>query len=119
MKTKKVKQSITIDVANLEKALKWHLSLNGALKKIQRMDKIDSRMGYQDIKNHIVDLRLELSNLDTTLFEFQEIYEALAERKQEAAAPVIESLNEQVQDLQEQIDNRLIKNLQHSLDSRD
>ena len=119
MKTKKVKQSITIDIANLEKALKWHLNLNDTLKKIQWMDKIDSRMGYQDIKNRIIDLRLELSSLDTTLLEFQEIYEALTEEKQEPASPVIESLNEQVQDLQEQIDNRLIKNLQNSLDNRE
>ena len=119
MKTKKVKQSITIDVSNLEKALKWHLSLNGTLKKLQRMDKIDSRMGYQDIKDQIVNLRLELSSLDTTLFEFQEIYEALVEKRQEPVAPALESLNEQVQDLHEQIDNRLIKNLQYSLDNRD
>ena len=94
MKTKKVKQSITIDVSNLEK-------------------------GYQDIKDQIVNLRLELSSLDTTLFEFQEIYEALVEKRQEPVAPALESLNEQVQDLHEQIDNRLIKNLQYSLDNRD
>ncbi len=79
MKTKKVKQSITIDVSNLEKTLKWHLSLNGTFKKLQWMDKIDGRMGYEDIKNHIVDLRLELANLDTLCLNFKKYMRLLQE----------------------------------------
>ena len=118
MKTKKVKQAITIDVAHLEGTLKWHLGLNQAVKKLKQLDDL-TKMNHDEIKDCIVDLRLELSNLDVTLFEFQEIYEALTYKEEESHEPVVPVPDEPEPDLQQQIDNRLIKNLQNALDNKE
>ena len=128
MKTKKVKQTITIDVAHLEDTLKWHLGLNQAVKKLKQLDDL-TKMNYDEIKDCIADLRLELSSLDMTLLEFQEIYEALTHKEEDSyepttpvsdePEPVLPTPDEPEPDLQQQIDNRLIENLQYALDNED
>tara|TARA_R110000824_G_scaffold258017_3_gene447032 strand:+ start:213 stop:569 length:357 start_codon:yes stop_codon:yes gene_type:complete len=118
MRAKKVKQTITIDISNLEKTLKWHLGLNKTGRKLEQISKLD-KMGYEEAKEYIVDLRLELSSLDTTLLEFQEIYEALTYKEEGTPEPVGPVPDGSEPDLQHQIDNRLIKSLQNALDNKE
>ena len=118
MRAKKVKQTITIDIGNLEKTLKWHLGLNKTGRKLEQISKLD-KMGYEETKEYIVDLRLELSSLDTTLLEFQEIYEALTYKEGGPPESVVPEPDEPEPDLQQQIDNRFIKNLQNGLDNKE
>tara|TARA_R110000796_G_scaffold250993_1_gene381412 strand:+ start:2566 stop:2922 length:357 start_codon:yes stop_codon:yes gene_type:complete len=114
--TKKVRQTITIDLSRLEDAFIWHLNLDDAFQKLSQL--YDLRKGTKDdILNLIKDARVQLTSLDMTLSEFQEIYEALIGDEPAHTAvsqPEPELLQE---DLQKEINDRVVGNLLLNLNS--
>jgi len=108
--TKKVRQTITIDLNRLEDAFAWHLNLDDALQKISELDDIRKKT-KDEILDLIKECRVQLTSLDMTLSEFQEIYEALTGEEPTPTAvpqPEPELLQE---DLQKEINDRMIGNL--------
>ena len=113
--TKKVRQTITIDLNRLEDALAWHLNLDDALQKISELDDIRKKT-KDEILDLIKECRVQLTSLDMTLSEFQEIYEALTDEEPTPTTvpqPEPELLQE---DLQKEINDRMIGNLLSNLD---
>jgi hypothetical protein len=112
---KKVRQTITIDVDRLDSAFIWHLNLEEAIKKISRLSQV-ARLNKEEILKIIKESRYELTSLDMTLSEFQEMYEALTGQEptpNPVPPPEPELLQE---DLQKQIDKRMIGNLLLNID---
>tara|TARA_R100000951_G_scaffold103748_2_gene96564 strand:- start:30 stop:386 length:357 start_codon:yes stop_codon:yes gene_type:complete len=108
--TKRVRQTITIDLNRLESAFIWHLNLNDALQKLSQLDDIKIK-NKKEVLGLIRECRLQLSSLDMTLSEFQEIYEALV-GEQTAPTAIPEPEPELLQeDLEKEIDVRMIGNL--------
>lgn len=108
--TKKVRQTITIDLSRLEDAFAWHLNLDDALQKISELDDIRKKT-KDEILDLIQECRVQLKSLDMTLSEFQEIYEALTGEEPAPTAvpqPEPELLQE---DLGKEINDRMIGNL--------
>jgi hypothetical protein len=113
--SKRVRQTITIDINRLESALIWHLNLEDALKKISSLNSI-VRTDKEHSLELIKECRILLTSLDMTLSEFQEIYEALTGQEPTpipAPPPKPELLQE---DLEKEIDDRMIGNLLSNLD---
>ncbi len=113
--SKKVRQTITIDVGRLENAFIWHLNLDDALQKLSELEHI-KKFSKDEILDLIKECRMQLTSLDMTLSEFQEIYEVLTSEKPDTA-PASESEPELLQEgLEKEIDNRVIGNLLSNLD---
>ena len=113
--SKRVRQTITIDVERLENTFVWHLNLDDALQKLSELEHI-RKFSKDEILNLIKECRLQLTSLDMTLSEFQEIYEALTD-EQPSSEPVPEPEPELLQeDLEKEIDDRMIENLLSSFD---
>mgnify|MGYP003140984969 FL=1 len=113
--SKKVRQTITIDVERLENAFVWHLNLDDALQKLSELEHI-RKLSKDEILDLIRECRLQLTSLDMTLSEFQEIYEALT-GEQPTPEPVPEREPELLQeDLEKEINDRMIGNLLSNLD---
>ena len=113
--SKKVRQTITIDVKRLENAFVWHLNLDDALQKLSELEHI-RKLSKDEILDLIRECRMHLTSLDMTLSEFQEIYEALT-GDQPSSEPVSESESELLQeDLEKEINDRMIGNLLSNLD---
>jgi len=112
--TKKVRQTITIDLNRLEDAFAWHLNLDDALQKISELDDIRKK-NKDEILNLIKECRVKLTSLDMTLLEFQEIYEALTgEETTPTAAPQSEPELLQ-EDFHKEITDRMVGNLLSNL----
>ena len=128
MKTQKVRQTITLDLERLDQTFKWVLDLERRLKLLMKLDNIDD-LDHENVVKLIDASRLELSSIDTTLIEFQEIYKALIDEAQIknssglSTPPSIEGQvpnhKEELVDLEDAANRRFIKNLQNSLDRRD
>ena len=113
--SKRVRQTITIDVERLENTFVWHLNLDDALQKLSELEHI-RKLSKDEILDLIKECRLQLTSLDMTLSEFQEIYEALASDQPSpelVPEPEPELLQE---DLEKEIDDRMIENLLSSFD---
>ena len=113
--SKKVRQTITIDVERLENAFVWHLNLDDTLQKLSELEHI-RKLSEDEILDLIKECRLQLTSLDMTLSEFQEIYEALTaqELPPAAATPQPELLKEE---LEKEISDRMIGNLLANLNN--
>ena len=112
--TKKVRQTITIDVDRLENAFNWHLNLDGALQKLAELDEIRN-LSKAEILELIKECRLRLTSMDMTLSEFQEIYEVLTGDQPDAAPPPEPELLQE--DIEKQMKDRMIGNLLSGLDN--
>ena len=113
--SKRVRQTITIDVERLENTFVWHLNLDDALQKLSELEHI-RKLSKDEILDLIKECRMQLTSLDMTLSEFQEIYEALTD-EQPSYEPVPKPEPELLQeDLEKEIDDRMIGNLLSSLD---
>ena len=113
--TKKVRQTITIDLNRLEDAFAWHLNLDDALQKISELDDIRKKT-KDEILDLIKECRVQLTSLDMTLSEFQEIYEALTGEEptpEQAPQPEPELLQE---DLESEIKAKFLNNFMSNLD---
>ena len=110
--SKKVRQTITIDVERLENTFVWHLNLDDALQKLSELEHI-RKLSKDEILNLIKESRIQLTSLDMTLSEFQEIYEALAKEEVGSTLTEPEPLHE---DLEKEINDRMIGNLLSNLD---
>ena len=95
--SKRVRQTVTIDVKRLEEALVWHLNLDKSLRKLSQL-KIH-RSSREETLELINECRILLGSLDMTLSEFQEIYEALTtqEAPPAPATPQPELLKEELE----------------------
>tara|TARA_R100000234_G_scaffold70624_1_gene43372 strand:- start:62 stop:415 length:354 start_codon:yes stop_codon:yes gene_type:complete len=112
--SKRVRQTVTIDVKRLEEALVWHLNLDKSLRKLSQL-KVH-RSSREETLELINECRILLGSLDMTLSEFQEIYEALT-GEQPITEPVPEPEPELLQeDLEKEINDRMIGNLLSNLD---
>jgi hypothetical protein len=60
--TKKVRQTITIDLNRLEDAFAWHLNLDDALQKISELDDIRKKT-KDEILDLIKECRVQLTSL--------------------------------------------------------
>jgi hypothetical protein len=112
--SKRVRQTVTIDVKRLEEALVWHLNLDKSLRKLSQL-KIH-RSSREETLELINECRILLGSLDMTLSEFQEIYEALTtqEAPPAPATPQPELLKEE---LEKEISDRMIGNLLANLNN--
>jgi|TARA_R110002020_G_C15982085_1_gene748538 hypothetical protein len=114
--SKRVRQTITIDIERLENTFVWHLNLDDTLQKLSELEHV-KRLGNDEILDLIRECRLQLTGLDMTLSEFQEIYEALTGEEPTPTSvpePEPELLQE---DLEKEINDRMIGNLLSNLDS--
>ena len=113
--TKKVRQTITIDVERLENALVWHLNLDSVLQKLAELDQI-RKLSKDEILHLIKECRLELTSLDMTLSEFQEIYEALT-GEEATPEPVSQPEPELLQEeLDKELKTKFVKNFMSSIE---
>ena len=113
--TKKVRQTITIDVERLENAFVWHLNLDSVLQKLAELDQI-RKLSKDEILHLIKECRLELTSLDMTLSEFQEIYEALTGEEptsEHVPQPEPELLQD---DLEKELKTKFLNNFMSNLD---
>jgi hypothetical protein len=113
--TKKVRQTITIDLNRLEDAFAWHLNLDDALQKISELDDIRKKT-KDEILDLIKECRVQLTSLDMTLSEFQEIYEALTGEEPAPTAvpqPEPELLQEE---LDKELKTKFVKNFMSSIE---
>tara|TARA_R100000900_G_C3333595_1_gene163869 strand:+ start:216 stop:563 length:348 start_codon:yes stop_codon:yes gene_type:complete len=109
--SKKVRQTITIDVERLDKALVWHLNLEKSLRKLSKLGLI-ANSDKDDVLKLIRDCRALLASLDMTLAEFQEIYEALLNKDIEAPPTTPQLLKEETQnEIKEKFINNFMSNL--------
>ena len=105
--SKRVRQTITIDVERLENTFVWHLNLDDALQKLSELENI-RKLSKDEILDLIKECRIQLTSLDMTLSELQEIYEAPTD-EQPSFEPVPEPEPELLQeDLEKEIDERMI-----------
>ena len=113
--SKKVRQTITIDIERLENTFVWHLNLDDTLQKLSELEHI-IKLSEDEILDLIKECRLQLTSLDMTLSEFQEIYEALTtqEAPPAPATPQPELLKEE---LEKEISDRMIGNLLANLNN--
>ena len=112
--SKKVRQTITIDVDRLENAFVWHLNLDDVLQKLSELEHV-RKFSKDEILDLIKQCRMQLTSLDMTLSEFQEIYEALTGHDippEQESEPEPELLQE---DLERQINDRMMGNLLSNL----
>ena len=63
--TKKVRQTITIDLNRLEDAFAWHLNLDDALQKISELDDIRKKT-KDEILDLIKECRVQLTSLSNS-----------------------------------------------------
>ena len=110
--SKKVRQTITIDVERLENAFVWHLNLDDALQKLSELEHI-RKLSEDEILDLIKECRLQLTSLDMTLSEFQEIYEALTTQEAPPAPTTPQLLKEETQN---EIKEKFINNFMSNLD---
>jgi len=113
--TKKVRQTITIDLNRLEDAFAWHLNLSAALQKLSELDDVRKKT-KDEILDLIKECRVQLTSLDMTLSEFQEIYEALTGEEPTPTAvpqPEPELLQE---DLEIRAKTKFLNNFMSNLD---
>ena len=113
--TKKVRQTITMDLDRLRGSFNWHLNLSKKIEKFEELNQIH-KLKDKHLLELIKECRLELSNMDMTLSEFQEIYEALTGEEPTPTTvpqPEPELLQE---DLEKEINDRMIGNLLSNFD---
>ena len=104
-----------MDLDRLKGSFNWHLNLSKKIKKFEQLSEI-SNLKDKHLLELIRECRLELSDMDMTLSEFQEIYEALTEDGS-TPAPVPDPEPELLQeDLEKEINDRMIGNLLSNID---
>jgi|GEM_PF-3884958 len=113
---KKVRQTITMDVERLKTTFIWHLNIGKKLKKFEQINKIDD-FEDQEILQLIKECRVELLDMNTTLLEFEEIYEALTGEDPPTDPVVPPDEVESPEELEKEINNRFIGNLLSGIDS--
>lgn len=113
---KKVRQTITMDVERIKTTFTWHLNIGKKLKKFEQINKIED-FEDQEILQLIKECRVELLDMNTTLLEFEEIYEALTGEDLPTNPVVPPDEVESSEELEKGINNRFIGNLLSGIDS--